>query len=210
MYRIIEALESRTLFHGGVPANVAADLNALQADGAALKATAGACVKSAASDVKLLTADMKRLKASKIDAALVAKLSKDEKTLLGKVRKDAVSAVSNETKNVDIMIADAKKLSKKSSPTLQAKLSADITRLESEAFSHVQTLGANVTVANTTEQIELSTIAATNPSDTRTQGHVTAAKAHSTVCVTSLNRDATQLLTGVSTLVANVLAFFGI
>ncbi|HZL36166.1 MAG TPA: hypothetical protein VFC78_12690 [Tepidisphaeraceae bacterium] len=169
MCKFVQTLESRTLLSASVTSTtLIADAQQLSVNAGNTRADLKSAGANIAADNKTLTADLKTLANAtnrKTNAGLLAKLKSDEGKALAKLRADSNVLLGKSTAIANRSIADAKGLLlHPTNAKLGAKVAADVQALNTVSASPLATLQADI--QNVSLGVDLTNIAAANPSST--------------------------------------------
>jgi hypothetical protein len=182
----IQALESRTLF-SAVPVAIFTDVGALQSDAGALKADLRQQVPVLMADARSLVKDLHALPPTAQNRGILGKLRSDEMKGIARLRADAGTMLHTGPAKIGRAITDGMNLA--AHPTdarAQARLSADLTALQSMDTALSAEFLSDAQNAASTLGADLTALSAANPSATTLEGDVAKTSTDMTGLLTSL------------------------
>ncbi|HWE03410.1 MAG TPA: hypothetical protein VG326_13475 [Tepidisphaeraceae bacterium] len=188
MRSLVESLESRQLFSASLGA-VTQDATVLQSNSQTTHADLANWKKQANSAAQTLFADLHHKGSGTSARSHVRVFSADEIAGFRKVSGDIHKLLSVTVKETVAIVADIKRILKKSTPALASKLTADIARLTTDTSTMTATTSTDAQAANTLLQKDLVAIMA----------------------IPSMNNDATKaktaLMSGLQTVMMDLTTF---
>jgi hypothetical protein len=196
---MIEVLESRTLLSASPI--VRTDLAVIRAQASVVRTEISVIQKTATADATLIRKDLQRLGTLRTDRSLLNSLLNQERPDLNQLKKQANTLINSGTNAINRVVGDFNRLeSHPGNPTLQAKLAADTSLLQTGITSAQASVNTDSSLITTDGTIGLNVIAGANSSDAQTQTDVANAKTDLSTGVGAVASDVSLLLTDVSAL----------
>lgn len=203
MSRLIQSLESRTLFAAGA---FATELSQVTADAAAARAALNLAAKTIATDIKTLRADLRPLTTAEnraANASLLKALKTDVNASLKTLRLDSKNLLAKSSALARKVAATGNALTQRpGNPKLMDKLAADLPALTLTTAASILQLGSDL--AATDFGPELTALAAANPSGLVLAGHAVSAGVNAAASLAAFATAATTFQTDVGVLASHV------